>query len=134
MAGATSIKDAPYPTGDNSTVTVRLGGYVPDTAGVIIVETYKLPWDATVIGVDLNYTKLANDLDGITLKTVDATALTLCTIGDLSADVAGVAQTLHADIIGTNIVKGNKIQLKADGASGEEGNVSVFIHLRPTYG
>lgn len=134
MAGATSITDAPYPTGDQSTVTIRLGGYVPDTAGVIIVETWKAPWDCKVVGVDLTYTKLANDLDGITLKTVDTTAKTLTTIGDLSSDVVAVAQTLHADIIGFNIVKGNKIQLKADAASGEEGNVSVYIHLRPTYG
>lgn len=134
MAGASSITDAPYPTGENSTVTIRIGGYVPDNAGVIIVETFLMPWDAKVIGVDLNYTKLANDLDGITLKTVDSTAKTLVTIGDLSADVAGVAQTLNADIIGFNIVKGNKIQLKADAASGEEGNVSVYIHLRPTFG
>jgi hypothetical protein len=117
-------------------VTIRLGGYVPQGLTTPVVATWKLPWDCEVIGVDLDYTGIGSeDLDAITLKTVDSTALTLCTIGDMSADVVGVAQTLHSDIIGTNIVKGNKIQLVADSRSAnEEGSVFVDVHLRPTRG
>lgn len=136
MAGTSHSTAAPYPTGDNSTVMIRIGGYVPVAIGVIIVDTFTLPWDCTIVAAEMTYTKLAaQDLEGITLKTVDATALTISTIGNPSEDSVSAALTLHSDIIGTNLVKGNKIQLKADGTEAdEEGQISISLHLRPTRG
>lgn len=136
MAGATSVSDAPYPTGDQSVVSVRIGGYMPNGITGGIIATWKLPWDCKIIGVDLDYRKTGSaHLDAITLKTVDSTALTIVTIGNMSADVVATAQTLHSDVVGTNIVKGNKIQLIGDTTdSNEEGSVFVDLHLRPTYG
>ncbi len=136
MAGASSITRAPYPTGDESFVSVRIGGFIPNGITGGVIATWQLPWDATIVGVDLDYRKTGSaHLDAITLKTVDATALTIVTIGDQSADVVATAQTLHSDIVGTNIVTGNKIQLIGDTTdANEEGSVFVDLHLRPTYG
>ncbi len=137
MAGASSAIDAPYPTGDNSTVTVRLGGYVPNGLTTVVVDTYELPWDCKVVSVHRSYTSshVTADLDAITLKTVDATALTIVASLDASADIAGVKQTLHSDIIGTNLVKGNKIQITADSQdSDEKGWIFDTLELRPTRG
>ncbi len=135
MAGTSDTNDAPYPTGDGSFVTVRIGGFVPNGLTGTVVATWKLPWDCQVVGVDLDYRKTdTNHLDAITLATIDDT-LTVVTIGNLSADVVAVAQTLHANIVGVSLVKGDKIQLKADTTAGsEEGSVFVDLHLRPTFG
>lgn len=137
MAGATSITSAPYPTGNRSTVTVRLGGYVPQGLTAAVVATWKLPWDCEILGVDYDYTQTGvADIDAISLATVDSTALTIVTaIASPSADIVAVAQTLHSDVIGTRIYKGNKIQLKADTSSANEsGNIFVDLHLRPLGG
>jgi hypothetical protein len=117
-------------------VDIRIGGFMPNGITGGVIATWKLPWDCEVIGVDLDYRKTGSaHLDGITLKTVDSTALTLVTIGDQSADVVAIAQSLHADVVGVNIVKGNKIQLIGDTTdANEEGSVYVDLHLRPTYG
>ncbi len=135
MAGISHKTKAPYPTGDQSTVNVRLGGFVPNGLTGVVVDTFTLPWDCKVISVSRSYTKVSQDLDAITLKTVDSTALTIVASLNGSADLAGVNQTLHADIIGVNLVKGNKIQLKADSTSGSEsGWIFDRIELRPTRG
>ncbi len=135
MAGATSVTSAPYPTGDRSVVTVRIGGYVIQGLSAGVIATWKVPWDCEVLGVDLDWTSTGQDLDAVTLKTVDSTALTIVTIGDLTDDVVAVAQTLHADVIGTTIVKGNKIQLVGDSSAGtEQGHLFVDLHLRPVRG
>ena len=135
MAGASSKTDAPYPTGKDSVVSVRIGGYMPNGLTGAVIATWKAPWDCQVLGVDLDYRKTGSaHLDGITLITIDATK-TLVTIGDQSADVVAVAQTLHANIVGYTIVKGDKIQLIGDTTdANESGTVYVDLHLRPTYG
>jgi hypothetical protein len=116
-------------------VTVRIGGFVVTGLTGVVIDTWKLPWDCEVIGVDLDYITTGQHLDAVTLKTVDATALTLVTIGDLSANVPATAQTLHSDIIGVRLVKGNKIQLIADSTDGtEKGYLFVDLHLRPSAG
>ncbi len=136
MAGATSITDAPYPTGENSVVSVRIGGYAIASGGAgTIVDTFVLPWDATIVGVDRSVESPGGTFpDDLTLKTVDSTALTI--VADLAAptQISGVAQTLHADVVGTNIVKGNKIQMTIDTAGGEDAIMYDTVHLRPTYG
>ena len=135
MAGASSIADAPYPTGHNSVVSVRIGGHVVNGLTAAVIATWKLPWDATIVGVDYSYTKITTDLTLITLKTVDSTALTIVATANPGSDIAAVAQTLHSDVVGVNIVKGNKIQITVDtqGAN-EEGMFFATLHLRPTYG
>ena len=135
MTGATSVTSAPYPTGDRSVVSVRIGGFVETGLTGVVIDTWKLPWDCEILGVDLDYTTAGQHLDAITLKTVDATALTIVTIGNMSANVVAVAQTLHSDVVGVTIVKGNKIQLIADSTDGtERGYLFVDLHLRPVRG
>ncbi len=136
MAGETDVLGAPYPTGEKSTVTIRIGGHVTQGLTAGVVATWKLPWDCEIIGVDYDYTQTgAADLTLITLKTVDSTALTIVDTANPSSDIVGVAQTLNSDVIGTNIVKGNKIQMTCDtqGAN-EEGTIFTDLHLRPTFG
>lgn len=137
MAGATSVKDAPYPTGDKSFVEVRLGGHVIEGASADTqVDTWIAPWDCKVIGVYRHYTKTStNDLDGIKLRTIDSSKKTIVAALDASADLAGVSQTLHADIVGFNIVRGNGIELLADASDTTEGGIiRDTIRLVPTYG
>ena len=137
MAGASSVTDAPYPTGDQSFVEVRLGGHVIEGASAdTAVDTWIAPWDCKVIAVFRHYTKTSsNDLDGIKLTTIDSTVKTVVAALDASADLAGIEQTLHADIIGFNIVKGNGIKLQADAAGSTEGGIiKDTIRLRPTRG
>jgi hypothetical protein len=135
MAGASSKTDAPYPTGDGSTVNIRIGGHVVNGLTAAVIATWKLPWDCEIVGVDYSYTKITTDLTLITLKTVDSTALTIVATANPGSDIAAVAQTLHADVVGVNIVKGNKIQITVDtqGAN-EQGMFFADLHLRPTYG
>lgn len=135
MAGAESVTGAPYPTGDNSTVAVRMGAYVPNGLTGHVVDTFLIPWDCYVIGVDYSYTGGTADLDAVALKTVDATALDVVASQDMSADIAGVAQTLDSDIVGTKVVKGNKFQLTADSTDANEaGTIIATLHLRPAFG
>jgi hypothetical protein len=116
-------------------VSVRIGGYVVNGLTGVVIATWKLPWDCEILGVDLDYITDGQHLDAVTLKTVDATALTIVTIGNLSTNVAAVAQTLHSDVVGVTLVKGNKIQLKADTTDGtERGFLFVDLHLRPVRG
>ena len=69
------------------------------------------------------------------MTTIDSTVKTVVAALDASADLAGVEQTLHADIIGFNIVKGNGIKLQADAAGSTEGGIiKDTIRLRPTRG
>jgi len=132
MAGTTHPTKSHFPKGDKSWIPVRMGGYVPNGLTAAVIDTFQLDFDCYVKQVDLSYTGGTADLDGITLKTVDATAKTLATIGDMSADVAGVTQTLHADIIDTLIVRGDKFQLVADStAASESGHVFVTIWIKP---
>lgn len=134
MAGASDPRSAPWPQGDKSCVSVKIGGHIPVSQTAAIIDTFVLPWDCYVLGVDRSYVKTGtNHLDAVALKTVDATALSIVALGDLSADIAGVAQTLHADIIGVKLVKGNKIQLTADTAADEAGTIYDTVHLRPAY-
>ncbi|MFM9966704.1 MAG: hypothetical protein ACKV2Q_36490 [Planctomycetaceae bacterium] len=115
-------------------MSVKIGGHIPVSQTAAIIDTFVLPWDCYVLGVDRSYVKTGtNHLDAVALKTVDATALSIVALGDLSADIAGVAQTLHADIIGVKLVKGNKIQLTADTAADEAGTIYDTVHLRPAY-
>src|SRR3990172_1323920 len=101
MAGAANPLVSPHPKGAGSLIPVRIGGYCPTGLAALPVDTFTLPWDCYVRGVDIFYASshASADIDAVTLKTVDATALSLITALDPSADVVGVAQTLHADIV-----------------------------------
>lgn len=135
MAGTADVTSAPYPMGRY--FMVRLGGHVPQGLAAQVVDTWVLPFDCKVRFVYRSYAKDVGgqDLDAITLKTVDATALTIVASLNASADIAGVKQTLHSDIKGTNLVKGNKIQLTADSSAGTEaGYICDTLLLEPTYG
>ena len=133
MAGATDPKAAPYPYG-KGLVEVRIGGFVPNAITAGVVDTYVLPFDCYVRKVVRSYSKEgAAHLDAITLKTVDATALTIVADLDASADIAGVEQTLHADIKNVRLVTGNKIQITADSQGATEiGIIIDTIYLEPT--
>lgn len=135
MAGTSDPTKAPHPYGKNSTVAIRIGGNIPTGQTAMVVDTFVLPWDCFVRGVDRSYSKtLTNHIDALTLKTVDSTALTIVASLDASADIAGVEQTLHSDIIGTKLVKGNKIQMKADTSGTTEAGFAVdTLHLEPAY-
>lgn len=134
MAGVTDITKAPYPTGGESTVAVRIGGFCKQGRTTQVVDTWLVPWDCTVYGVDFSYAKTdSNHLDAITLATVDDSKTIVASL-DASADIAGVAQTLHADIVGYQIQKGDVIKTTADSSTASEEGLYMFtLHLRPKY-
>lgn len=135
MAGATNPLISPYPKGTGSTIAVRIGGYIPASRGAgTVIDTFILPWDCYVRGVDRSIAVMStNGPDDLTLKTVDATALTI--VADLGNPVQtdGVAQTLHANIVNVKLVKGNKIQMTADTAASEAAMIWDTVHLEPAY-
>jgi len=134
MAGTSRPTIGPWPCGEGSVVEVRIGGMLLDGAFTVI-DTYVLQFDCKIAHAVLSYTKQdTNDLDAVLLKTVDATALTIVASQDMSANVAGVAQTLHSDIVGTALVRGNKIQATADsGGTTEGGTVMWTVGLIPLF-
>ena len=132
MAGATHPTKSHFPQGRESYVPIRLGGYTFPGADSHVIDTFTLDFDCYIKSVHLSYTQTsAADIDGVTLKTVDATALTIATIGNMTADVVGDEYPLHADVIDVLILRGNKIQLVADSATGEGGNVVATVHVKP---
>lgn len=136
MAGAANPVVSPYPKGAQSAVPIRIGAYVPNNMAAKVVDTFILPWDCYVRGVTRSYVKhhATVHLDSITLKTVDATALTI--VADLvpTEDIADVDQTLHANIVNVKLVKGNKIQMTADSQTANAvGQVFDTVYLEPAY-
>lgn len=133
MAGATNPLVGPYPKGAQSTVEISVGGFIAVNQGAAtIIDTYIVPWDCYIRYVNRTISAQdTNPCDALTLKTVDSTALTI--VADLAApaQLDGVAQTLHADVINTKILKGNKIQMIGDTAASEACTVWDRIGLEP---
>ncbi len=126
----------PWPQGSDSCLTVRMGGLVLAGLTAFVVDTFILPYDAYVRGVDKSYLKtVAFDLDAVSLRTTAGSSQSnkqLVADGDESGAVAGVAQTVHADIVNKKLVQGDKIVLKADSSGTTEGGMLIFtIHLQP---
>ncbi len=138
MAGVTVVRKAPYPTGKDSTVTVRLGGYVPQGETAMVVDNFVVPWDCFVMSARLSYTQIgAAELDAITLTTKDDTK-TIVASQDPSADSDGTtAETLHSDVLGKayTIQRGDAIITTADSSTAnEEGIYFWTLELLPIHG
>lgn len=139
MAGSQSIVHAPYPTGEKSIIEIRIGGHtgvkVESGAAAIQVDTWIAPYDVEVYEVFRSYRKTdTNHLDAILLRTIDSTKKTVVASLDAGADIDGVSQTLHSDIVGFTIVRGNGIELIASSDSANEsGWIMDTIRLRPKF-
>lgn len=133
-AGSTDPTKAPWPHG---LLEVRIGGYVANGLGAgsgAVFETWIAPFDCYVRKVVRSYKGGTAHLDAILLQTVDATKKTIVASLDASADIAGVAQSLHADIVNFKIVAGNGIELQADSSgSNEAGWIVDRIYVEPAY-
>lgn len=137
MAGATRVTHAPYPTGNNSTVIVRIGGYIAASSGAAtIIDNFLVPFDCFILGVfrSLQIGTEAARPDAIRLLTVDDSKTIVADLADPSADIAGVAQVLHANIIGYQVQEGDVITLDADTAAAEDAVIIDTLLLRPVYG
>ena len=134
MAGVSDLSAAPYPNGP---VTIVLGGFLPNGCAAQELQRYVLPFDAKVKSVRYSYHKTTAgsgaDLDAVTLVTVDA-AKNLVAAADMSANIEGAKQTLHADIIDYQIKTGDAIRLLASSdGSNEAGAIFAQIELDPVY-
>jgi hypothetical protein len=140
MAGASNLQAAPYPNGPYH---LMMGAHVPNGHGAGSgkkVQVWIAPFDCTVHRVTKSYISGTAHLDAVSIKTIDATAKNVVLAGPLgadtdeSADVEGGQQTLHADIIGFVIKRGDGLILTADSAGANESGYLFFqIELMPVY-
>ncbi len=137
MAGTTVIHKAPYPTGDDSTVFVRMGGYVKNGLTGTVVDNFVFPWDCFVIECRLSYTKIGDDLDAMGLVTKDDSK-SLVTAVNGGGSVDGTTITaLNSDVANRAYVcqRGDAIICTADSTDGaEEGSFMWTIALLPIHG
>ncbi len=133
MAGVTNIAEAPWPVGTSWPQT--LGGHCANNAAVTTLYSWLVPWDCFIIGVNrtLAVSEQAAFPDNLTLATVDDSKTIVATLANPSAAIAGVAQTLHSDIVGYQIQKGDVITATYDTASGEDCHWYDTLLLKPVY-
>lgn len=135
-AGASNPIARPWPYG---TQTVRIGSFVPNGKGdnttPATVAKWIAPYDCYVRRVTEYLYNGSARLDLVTIRTIDSTKKTIVTqVADPAADVDGVIQTLHADIINFKIVAGNGIEVLADSSqSNESGQLYFDVEIEPAY-
>ncbi|MHC4091116.1 MAG: hypothetical protein ACYSVY_12725 [Planctomycetota bacterium] len=130
MAGVRNPNLAPYPTG--TSIFVRLGGYVHNGLTGATVDYWYAPFDCWVKSVRRTYIGGTAHLDALTLVTNDDSKTLVAAVANPSANIADVAQTLHADIVGYQIEAGDKILQQADSTdANEEGIFRDVIEIVP---
>lgn len=132
MAGVTNIAEAPWPVGTSWPQT--LGGHCIVGAAVTTLISWHVPWDCYIIGVNRSVQVGGESSfpDNLTLATLDDTKTIVATLAAPAA-VAGVAQTLHSDIVGYQVQKGDQIILTYDTAAGEDCIWFDTLLLKPVY-
>ena len=132
MAGVTNIAEAPWPVGTAWPQT--LGGHCINNAAVTTLYSWLVPFDCYIIGVNRSIAVGAESAlpDNLTLATLDDTKTIVATLAAPGA-LAGVAQTLHSDIVGYQIQKGDVIIATFDTASGEDCIWYDTLLLKPVY-
>jgi len=122
----------PWP---NGVYEVRIGGRLIGSDGAEPVDSYVLPFDAYVEYVRYHYYQAeAADLDAVSLASSGSASKTIVAAADMSGDIAGTAQTLHADVASHayRLRAGDVILLSADSTGATEGgNIHATIGLRP---
>ncbi len=128
MAGTNVPRNAPYPNGP---FIVTMGGYLPNGAAGAVIDVFTLPFDCYIDAVWYTYRGGTAHLDAVGLASVDGTK-NIVASADMSADVLGVKQSLHADCKGLKFVTGDQLKLigSSDGAN-ESGDIKVRVALRP---
>lgn len=140
MAGATDPRATAWPQSNSLGIPVRIGAnaLIPVDG---VVDIFIFEFDCMITKV-VRHLVLSNTNypDEVTLKTIDSTALTI--VADLappSAAIAGVTQTLHADVSLNGVpdvwlVKGNGIIMTMDCAGTAEGAICIdTVYLLPRY-
>lgn len=123
----------PWPQGRY--VRVTIGAYVPNGITAGIVRNWVVPFDCYVARVFKDYLGGTAHLDAVSLKTLDA-GKNIQAEADESANVVGVAQTVHADVANRAylINAGDIIQLKVSSeGSNESGHISYDLDLEVAY-
>jgi len=133
MAGSTSITETP--TSPGAWYPVRLGGYIPVSVGADTVDTYIVPWNSYVKALDISYVKTgANHVTKVAVTTLDDSK-NIRVAADMSANIDGVRQALHADVAlnAYEIERGDKLVLSVDTAADEAGILFCTVWLQPVY-
>ncbi len=140
MAGSTNPTVAPWPVDPNADVIIEMGGLVlagHGTGSPAAFDNLLVPFNCYVRKAVLTMYAIGGSgfPDGVELSTLDDTKTIVADLGAIAADVAAVAQTLHADVLNDayEIEQGDHILLKMDTDSAEDTFVKFRLYLHPIY-
>ena len=135
MAGADSL-ELPWPGQENAAINFHLAGVVTNGLTTELIDVLFVPFNARVKYVRRTLTSTGSSGGGdVMLRTIDDDKQLIADAATSDTDLVAIEQTLHSDIVGYTIQRGDKIKLDVDTQGANETGFHAFdIGLVPIYG